>query len=258
MLLLSLMLGCPEPPSGNTTGADGTPGGAPGAATPPPGGGADAGPPAGGGAPPSFNGELAQTQEELADGVTVSGTLTCDGGEGPFRILLFPPPPSDGSAPSDEPPQPFTGITSEPGDWSMKGPQGESVVVMGFDDADGDGSPLGAIFFAEKGKDISLDADVEGLALDCSDTISGPPPGAGDAPPVEGGELPAGEGAMGPPPEGGEMGPPPEGGEMGPPPEGGEMGPSGEPPAGGELGPPGEPPEGAPAGEGELSPPPAE
>ena len=252
MLLLGLMLGCPEPPSstsggggpaGTTAGGPGGAGGAGGGNQGAGGGGGEAGAGGGGGGGGGalFDGELQEEQDAIVDGVTVSGTITCDEGGGPFRILLFPPPPSGGPPPADEPPRPFTGITTDAGDWTMKGPKGESVVIMGFDDEDGDGAPGGPIFFAELGKDVTLDADVEGVALDCGDVISGPPPGSQDAGLGEaGGEMPTeGDG-------------PPEN-AMKPVEGGGELGPPGGPPDGAELPPP-DGAEGPPPGEGEPPP----
>ena len=89
-LLAFAPLGCPEAPS-DLAGGNAT---VPGAA----GGPGDGGQPLG----PSIQmpkDEPSVSQESLAedpDAVTLSGTLVCENGGGPFRIRLFVPPPEEG------------------------------------------------------------------------------------------------------------------------------------------------------------------
>ncbi len=272
LFALTLMLGCPEPPSeAGGQGDPGTPMGA-GAGQPGqpglPGEGAgqgpapEAGPGPGGGAggPPAYNNEVANTQEALAsqaDAITISGGLTCATSMGPFVVHVFPPPPKGKAGEiNNEPPQPVAGITlKEPGQFSFKAPKGTIGMVLAFDDADENNMPSDAgIFFANSGQPVDLSEDLS-VALDCAQVA---PPLDGDAAPegpatppepMEAPVAPEGEGGeMGPPPEGGEMGAPgggAEGGPVGPPPEGGApTPPEGPPPEGGEMGPPGAPPEG--------------
>lgn len=269
LFALTLMLACPEPPSeagprenaGTPMGAGTTQPGLPGEGTgqgPAP----EAGPGVGGGngGPPAYNGEVANSQEELAgkaDAITVKGSLACATSQGPFVVHVFPPPPKGKAGEiNNEPPQPVAGITvKEPGDFSLKAPKGTIGMILGFDDSDENNTPSDAgIFFANGGKPVDLSGDLT-VSLDCAEVA---PPLSGDvAPegpasppaPVEAPEAPVEGGEMGPPPEGGAPVPPegsPEGGAPGGPQGGSEMGPPGDPPAG-EVGPAGPPPEGNPA-----------
>lgn len=234
MLFLSILLGCPEPPANVPSGGAGGPG--PGVAAGGGAGPAGEAPPAGGGeagAVPSaptmiFESKIAQA--DITGGVTVNGTLSCDG-DGPWRVVLIPAPPSP-DEPAEEEPDALQVITSimvdGSGDWTMQAPADARVVAAGWADADGDGEPDGPPFFTEVAEGVPV-------ALDCNVAAdgSGAPPGGGaaDAPPADGapGDGPPGDApADGPPPDGpppGEGEPPPEGG----PPPGGEA-PAGEPP----------------------------
>ena len=92
------------------------------------------------------DGELkpAYTQEELADGATISGSLSCDGCSGSLLIRVLPPPPSSpsiGAAASSNlqliTQASFPGV----GAYAIKVPDGEPVVLQVVDDANGDGFP---------------------------------------------------------------------------------------------------------------------
>jgi hypothetical protein len=196
-------------------------------------------------------------QEDLAndpDAATVTGTITCDDGDGPYRIRLFVPPPDLGG-PEEEgsggPPSPLINIEVEDaGKFSFKTPKGDALVVLAYEDLDENGLPTleEPQFGPLQGNPVPVKGDVSGLILDCSKPLPAPAPrmdtvvapgGAGDALPADApdGGGPAIEG--GPGPEGGpaaEGGPmlPPDGGEL-PPPDGANPPPQGD-------GPPGDPP----------------
>lgn len=138
------------------------------------------------------------TQEQLAtqaDTVTLSGTIVCESGKGPFIIHIFPPPPSDPTATQGDqkPPGPITEQkVAEVGAFSLKVPKGDDALLLGFNDANADGmpGPEEGIFFYNGAKPIARSADLADLKLDCSAVAtppadgvpSGPPPGAEGGP----------------------------------------------------------------------------
>ena len=265
VLAAALLVACPESPpdvdeggAGAGAGPAGAPvGGAPGgaagdggSAAPPPAGGAGGG----GGTAPELDPEMENpqhSQEDLAsdsDAATVTGTIVCDDGEGPYRLRLFVPPPDLGGPEADEetsgPPSPLVNVEIEDaGAFSFKTPKADALVVLAYEDLDENGLPTleEPQFGPLQGNPVPFSGDVSDLTLDCSkplpapeprmDTVAaggeegapagGPPvdavPAAADGtPPVEGGPPPEGEmlppdGAQGPPPAG--MATPPPAGE---------------------------------------------
>ena len=164
-----LATGCPDAPS------DLEGGGAPGNPTPNAGDAPDGmmGPP-----PNMAKDEPGISQESLAedpDAVTLSGTLVCESGDGPFRIRLFVPPPEEGG-PTDEeadasPPGPLVLIELEaPGEFSLKAPKSPALKLLAYLDADKSGAPTPdeAQFSTEDGKALNLTESISGLLLDCS------------------------------------------------------------------------------------------
>ncbi|MCP4810133.1 MAG: hypothetical protein GY913_24610 [Proteobacteria bacterium] len=280
MLLLSILLGCPEPPANTTNGPGGAPPGGEAGAPGPGAGGATggnaAGPPGEGGGPPGggpdMNFEPLMEQAAIVDGQTYSGVLVCEDGEGPWRIGLLPPPPSPDEAMEEAEPDEDGGIqiitaidVAEAGAWTMVGPADISAIPVAYV-ADEDGEPDGPLFFpslveeaqGEPG-DTPEPQDMTDLTLDCESVVGGTggeaaPLGEGEgATPGEGegdGDGAAGGGPLGGGPEGG----PPPGGEVGGPPPGGEGAPLGGPPADGP--PPDGPPADGPPPEGAGEPPP--
>ncbi|MDP6935532.1 MAG: hypothetical protein QGG40_21615, partial [Myxococcota bacterium] len=114
LLSIVLLMGCPEPvPEGGVGGAPSIPGGAGGEGAAPGGPGGEAGGAPGDGALASgagtFGAELSKeelqpkyTQEELADGSTVKGTLECEECAGSLLVRVLPPPPESGSTDPEE------------------------------------------------------------------------------------------------------------------------------------------------------------
>jgi len=216
------------------------------------------------------------SQEELADdsdAASVTGSIVCDDGEGPYRLRLFVPPPDLGGPDAGEetagPPSPLVNVEIEDaGDFSFRSPKADALVVLAYEDLDENGLPTleEPQFGPLQGNPVPFSTDVTDLVLDCSKPLPAPEPrmdtvssGGGDAPPAggppvdavpaatdgpppgvgqtqEGGEMLPPDGALSPTPGGG----PPPGGEAGPPPGGGET--PGDAPAGGP------PPDDAPAG----------
>ena len=174
---LIALTACPEPPASAPTQGGGAPGqGAPGA----PGAPGAGGPVAGGAPPASVKPEF--TQEQLAtaaDTITFAGKIVCESNPGPFVVHIFPPPPADGgsAAPSDSPPQLITEQKVEKvGEFTLKVPKGDDVVVLAFPDNDGDGAPgpEEAIFFHNDTKAVKRVADLAGVELDCSKVVTPP------------------------------------------------------------------------------------
>lgn len=183
---LIALTACPEPPASAPT-QGGAPGqGAPGA----PGAPGVGGPVAGGAPPASVKPEF--TQEQLAtaaDTITFAGKIICEANPGPFVVHIFPPPPADGggAAPSDSPPQLITEHKVEKvGEFTLKVPKGDDVVVLAFPDNDGDGAPgpEEAIFFHNDTKAVKRVADLAGVELDCSKVVTPPAPADAVNPPT--------------------------------------------------------------------------
>ncbi len=199
-----LATGCPDAPS------DLEGGGAPGNPTPNAGDAPDGmmGPP-----PNMAKDEPGISQESLAedpDAVTLSGTLVCESGDGPFRIRLFVPPPEEGG-PTDEeadasPPGPLVLIELEaPGEFSLKAPKSPALKLLAYLDADKSGAPTPdeAQFSTEDGKALNLTESISGLLLDCSKALPSPAPMPAAQPPgVEGAAPPEGAPAEGAAPTG--------------------------------------------------------
>jgi hypothetical protein len=148
-LLIPLALACVEPPSTDKAAglqSDGTAvPGAPqpegagegaGAGTPPP--AADAGPgavfPDRGADAPEGEPVASHPQDEIEDGVLISGTLVCEGCEGSLIVRI-----EDAGS---HPPQLLTEASFEaPGPFRMKAPRDKMVVLMVIHDTDGSGGP---------------------------------------------------------------------------------------------------------------------
>jgi hypothetical protein len=191
--------------------------------------------------------EPTNTQDELADddeAVTLSGTIVCESGTGPYRIRIFVPPPSEGGPQAETegtPPGPLAAITvARAGEFSILTPPGPALKVLAYEDKDDNGvpTPEEAQFGTADGGLTDLSSDTSGLVLNCSNAAPTPDPipvntertpdgamapnseeGAPpDGMPVEGGE----EGIPGAPPEGemlpadGAQGPAPAGLPQGP------------------------------------------
>ena len=188
-----------------------------------PGGASGEGGLGGTGAPP-WSTEVETAQDAFGeDAVTLTGTLTCSEGSGPFHVYVMPPPPEDGALPDEGPPVALTSVKLDgPGAFSVKVPPGRDVVVLGFEDSDDDGAPAeGGIFFHGEGTSLGTDSGTA-LALDCLN-LAGPPAGT-PTPPAEAptpGVLP--EDLPPAPLEGGEGAPQPKVEGENPPPEGGEQ-----------------------------------
>ncbi len=150
LLMIPMVLACVEPPA--TDKASGQqPGGAVVPGAPEPGEQADPGAVADDGAFPKTPGpgavvpepgpgapdtppEMAMTQDEITDGVHISGTLSCEDCSGPFLVRI-----EDAGA---NPPQLLTAKRfSEAGPYSIQVPRSKKVVLMVIHDANGDGQP---------------------------------------------------------------------------------------------------------------------
>lgn len=252
----AMLVACPEsPPDVDQAGAapGATPGGAPagGPAAPAANGNAPAASNGGsgaGGVAPELDPEMENpqhSQEDLVndtEAVTVRGSLICDDGDGPYRLRLFVPPPDQGGPETTEeeagPPSPLINVElKDAGAFSFRTPPGEALVVLAYEDLDGNGLPTleEPQFGPLDGNPMPFTADVTGLALDCSKPLPAPEPrmdtvtpagnedAPSDGPPVD--EVPAAN--DGPPPVEGDLPPPMEGGGAppgdapagGPPPE---------------------------------------
>lgn len=137
------------PANGGENGADAgqAPANTNGAAMSPPVGSMDAS-----AAPPNlgtFAGDLSDaelqpryTQADLADGAVIRGTISCDSCTGQLLVRVLPPPPDNPAAATDDSLQlitqaPFTSI----GDFEIRVPSGEPVILQVVDDANMDGFP---------------------------------------------------------------------------------------------------------------------
>lgn len=223
LLLLTSLVGCPEPVTSDAPSAGGAgPGGAgvgggQGAKT---GDGMMGSPPTqapsagGAGAPgaiPDADLEPKFEQAELADGATISGTLVCADCKGSLLVRVLPPPPDQGGAEEG-----IVLITTKSfdaaGEFSIKVPKDRpSVVLQIVEDADGDGKPsAGERMGIPVDGPVTVQAEVTGVTLEVGvfpqmgamdgqgSQINTPPegvpnptpPGAGGA--GAGGEAPAG------------------------------------------------------------------
>jgi len=143
-LLAPLALACPEPPSRSGVGA-GVPSigaAAQGAPNPGPDGSVEV---------PAVTPQIAVVadsrsgahivppreaipQDQLTDGVTISGALDCGGCEGPLLVRV-----EDGAS---HPPQLLTSaIFAAPGAYQLKAPRDKKVVLLIIHDVNGDGRP---------------------------------------------------------------------------------------------------------------------
>ena len=257
-IVLSVFLtACPEAPS-NLEGGGGAGGEAPPMNQNGAGGGGDFGT-AGNAefdAPPALDqviDEPKHSQEELAateGSVTLSGTIICESGTGPYRVRVFVPPPSEGgpeAANEGAPPGPLAAVSvPTAGEFSMLTPPGDALKVLAYEDRDDNGvpTPEETQFGTVDGGLTVLSADAS-VVLNCDNAAPAPDPipvntdrtpdGAMAPNSAEGAApmgMPSGDGAA--PPEGGA---PPEGemlppdGAVGPAPEGLPPAEGQEPPA---------------------------
>ena len=116
------------------------------------------------------DGELkpAYTQEELAAGATISGTLICDGCSGKLLVRALPPPPTSPTA--GVPGSNLQLITQASfdgvGAYEMKVPDGEPVVLQVVDDANSDGFPSqGERMGMRAGGPILAEGSMDGVDL---------------------------------------------------------------------------------------------
>jgi len=175
--------------------------------------------------------EPTNTQEALAEdetAVTVTGTIVCDSGTGPYRVRIFVPPPSEGG-PQEEtqgaPPGPLAAVTvAQAGEFSILTPAGEALKILAYEDKDDNGvpTPEETQFGTADGGLTNLSANTSGVVLNCSNIPPTP-----DPIPVNTERTP--DGAMAPNSDEGAppAGLPVEGGEAGLPPEGGMLPPDG-------------------------------
>lgn len=221
-LVLTALVGCPEPVA--TDGAGELPG-APGSVAPSagagPSGGAvggamgseapSAGAPtaagAGGAAAgviPDADLEPKYSQDDLAGGKTISGTLVCGDCSGKLLVRVLPPPPDQGG--TDEGIVLITAKTFDAaGAFDIKVPADRKAVVLQIvEDADGNGKPsAGERMGLPVDGPITLDADVSGIQLEVGvfpqmgavdqtgSQINTPPEGAPNPTPPGGGAAPS-------------------------------------------------------------------
>ena len=248
LILVFGLTACPEAPEDlaggegqNAGNAPATPSGTPG--TP--------GVPGTPGEAPAIDASMDEpkhTQDDLKDSpdaVKISGVIRCEDGNGPYRIRVFVPPPSEGGPEQQaegEPPGPLAAATFDStGDFEMYTPKGSALKLLAYEDVDENGVPTQTEtqFGTVDGANLDMSASRNDIVLDCSvaapipepipanvaeDGSTGPEMPPPDAPPAAiAGDAAAAEG---PPPEGGPQGPPPpEGAPEGPPPEGAPEGP---------------------------------
>ena len=171
--------------------------------------------------------EPSNTQEDLVDddsAVTLTGTIVCESGTGPYRVRIFVPPPSEGGPVAETegaPPGPLAAITvASAGAFSILTPAGSALKVLAYEDKDDNGvpTPEETQFGTADGGLTDLSSDTSGIVLNCSNSAPTP-----DPIPVNTERTP--DGAMAP---NSEEGAPPEGMPV----EGGEAGIPGAPPEG--------------------------
>jgi len=217
------LAGCPEPVVENPGDPDGIdegastrgvmgaePGAMPAAGAPGP---ADQAP---SGAVPDADLDPVHSQDDLADGLVISGTLGCEDCAGPLLVRVLPPPP--GADDSDD--EGIVLITqkvfAEPGPFEIRVPKDRTKVVLQVvEDSDESGKPS-----TGERMGLVIDGPVEvGTGVTGVELTVGVFPEMGAAPPQGGlppgteppGGLPGGEAPAGGAPDGGA----PEGGEGG-------------------------------------------
>ena len=82
-------------------------------------------------------------QEDLKDSpdaVKVSGTIRCDDGNGPYRVRVFVPPPSEGGPEETnegQPPGPLAAETfASAGPFELFTPKGSALKLLAYEDVD--------------------------------------------------------------------------------------------------------------------------
>jgi len=170
------------------------------------------------------------TQEDLAadeTAVTLTGTIVCESGTGPYRVRIFVPPPSEGGPQAETegaPPGPLAAVTvASAGEFSILTPAAPALKVLAYEDKDDNGvpTPEETQFGTADGGLTDLSSDTSGIVLNCSNSAPTP-----DPIPVNTERTP--DGAMAP---NSAEGAPPEGMPV----EGGEPGVPGSPPEPGIL-----------------------
>ena len=149
--VLALLAGCPEPVPDQGTTPDGSAKPAPAAMNKPPadgqGGGEMQQQATGVGtlaAVPESELVPRFTQEQLADGAEITGTLVCADCTSGLLIRVLPPPPDPGAVSQGDPEElQLVTFAAYPGagPYSLRVPKGETVVLQVVDDANGDGQP---------------------------------------------------------------------------------------------------------------------
>lgn len=183
LLLLISLVGCPEPVTSDAPSAGGAgPGAAVGGGTPgagtksgdgmmgapptqaPSAGGSGAGAP---GAIPDADLEPKYSQDDLADGASISGTLVCGDCKGSLLLRVLPPPPDQGGSEEG-----IVLITTKSfdavGEFTIKVPKDRpSVVLQIVEDADGDGKPsAGERMGIPVDGPVTVQSDVTGVTLE--------------------------------------------------------------------------------------------
>ncbi len=106
-------------------------------------------------------------QDQLADGATVKGELSCGDCTGKLLVRVLPPPPSEtGPAAGDI--QLITVASFDaPGPFEMKVPSEGTIVLQVVDDANSDGQPSSGerMGFGDQGP-LQIAGDVEGVKLE--------------------------------------------------------------------------------------------
>ncbi len=169
------------------------------------------------------------SQDELADGFTLSGDLACGDCSGQLLVRLLPPPPQPGAGSDSTAAGDIQLVTIKvfegTGPFELKAPKEGTVVLQVVDDANSDGKPSSGerMGMSEAGP-VTLDGDKTGISLEVGvfpampemDAMGNPLAGSQEGPSNP--EAPAEQPGTpeGPPPEGAGGGTPPDG----PPPEG--------------------------------------
>jgi hypothetical protein len=129
--------------------------------------------------------EPVNSQEDLANddsAITVSGTIICESGTGPYRVRIFVPPPSEGGPEADNegtPPGPLAATTvAQAGAFSFLTPGGEALKILAYEDKDDNGVPTPEeTQFGTAGGGLSdLSSDLSGVILNCSNSAPSPDP----------------------------------------------------------------------------------
>lgn len=129
--------------------------------------------------------EPVNTQEDLANddsAITVSGTIVCESGTGPYRVRIFVPPPSEGGPEAEtegNPPGPLAATTvAQAGEFSFLTPAGEALKILAYEDKDDNGvpTPEETQFGTTSGGLSDLSSDISGVVLNCSNSAPSPDP----------------------------------------------------------------------------------